>query len=233
MGTPTANTRVTRGGRGARERILRAADRLFYQNGIHATGVAALTAEAHVSTRTFYQHFETKNALVEAYLRRHEDEAPIPSEMELERAELTAAERLLAIFKPLDAGGGVLRGCPFHNAAVESAGELPGVTHLVEKHKKRFLNRIITDSVVVNPDRRAKLAQPTRRASVDSLLSSTKAQTRSRPPATTTPCSRTRGRPPKRSSMQSLALDAAHAPLQRAGPGGNLFERPWSPSRRD
>ena len=143
MGMPTANTPVTRGGRGARERILRAADRLFYQNGIHATGVAALTAEAHVSTRTFYQHFETKNALVEAYLRRHEDEAPIPSEMELERAELTAAERLLAIFKPLDAGGGVLRGCPFHNAAVESAGELPGVTHLVEKHKKRFLNRII------------------------------------------------------------------------------------------
>ena len=56
------------GGRGARERILRAADRLFYQQGIHATGVAALAEEAHVSTRTLYQHFATKNALVEAYL---------------------------------------------------------------------------------------------------------------------------------------------------------------------
>jgi AcrR family transcriptional regulator len=142
MGTPAANTRVTRGGRGARERILRAADRLFYQNGIHATGVAALTAEAHVSTRTFYQHFETKNALVEAYLRRHEDEAPIPSEMELERAELTAAERLLAIVKPLDAGGGVLRGCPFHNAAVEAAGEMPEATRLIEQHKHAFRDRL-------------------------------------------------------------------------------------------
>jgi AcrR family transcriptional regulator len=131
------------GGRGARERILRAADRLFYRQGIHATGVAALTKEAHVSTRTFYQHFATKNALVEAYLRRHETEARIPSEVELERDDLPAAERLLAIFKPLDADGGVLRGCPFHNAAVEAAGELAGVTQLVEDHKKGFQARII------------------------------------------------------------------------------------------
>jgi AcrR family transcriptional regulator len=67
---------------------LAAADRLFYQQGIHATGVAALAEEAHVSTRTLYQHFATKNALVEAYLRRREGEASIPSEMELERDDL-------------------------------------------------------------------------------------------------------------------------------------------------
>jgi AcrR family transcriptional regulator len=131
------------GGRGARERILRAADRLFYQQGIHATGVAALAAEAHVSTRTLYQHFATKNALVEAYLRRHEADAPIPSELELDRDDLPAAERLLAIFKPLEAHGVVLRGCPFHNAAVEAAGALAGVAGVVEEHKKAFLGRII------------------------------------------------------------------------------------------
>ena len=131
------------GGRGARERILRAADRLFYQQGIHATGVAALAAEAHVSTRTLYQHFATKNALVEAYLRRHEGVVPIPSEMELERDDLPAAERLLAIFTPLEAHDAVLRGCPFHNAAIEAAGALPGVAEVVEEHKKAFLARII------------------------------------------------------------------------------------------
>jgi len=131
------------GGRGARERILRAADRLFYQQGIHATGVAALAQEAHVSTRTLYQHFATKNALVEAYLRRREGDASIPSEMELERDDLPAAERLLAIFKPLEAHGVVLRGCPFHNAAVEAAGALAGVAGVVEDHKKAFLARIV------------------------------------------------------------------------------------------
>jgi AcrR family transcriptional regulator len=133
----------SRGGRGARERILRAADRLLYQHGIHATGIAALTTEAHVSTRTFYQHFATKNALVEAYLRRREGDTPIPAEMELDRDDLPATERLLAIFKPLEAHHGVLRGCPFHNAAVEAAGDLAGVTGLVAEHKKAFLRRII------------------------------------------------------------------------------------------
>jgi len=142
------------GGRGARERILRAADRLFYQQGIHATGVAALAAEAHVSTRTLYQHFATKYALVEAYLRRHEAEVPIPSEMGLDRDDLPATERLLAIFEPLEAHHGVLRGCPFHNAAVEAAGALPGVTGLVAEHKKAFLRRIIAAA------REAKAADP-------------------------------------------------------------------------
>jgi AcrR family transcriptional regulator len=143
------------GGRGARERILRAADRLFYQQGIHTTGVAALAEEAHVSTRTLYQHFATKNALVEAYLRRREGEVPIPSEMELDRDDLPAAERLLAIFKPLDPHA-VLRGCPFHNAAVEAAGGLAGVAGVVEEHKKAFLARLIATA------REARAADPQR-----------------------------------------------------------------------
>ena len=82
-------------------------------------------------------------ALVEAYLRRREGEASIPSEMELERDDLPAAERLLAIFKPLEAHGMVLRGCPFHNAAVEAAGALAGVAGVVEDHKTAFRTRII------------------------------------------------------------------------------------------
>ncbi len=69
---------MARGGRGARERILRAAERLFYERGIHATGVAALMTAAHVSPRTFYVHFPSKTALVEEYLRRFESEAVDP-----------------------------------------------------------------------------------------------------------------------------------------------------------
>jgi AcrR family transcriptional regulator len=133
------------GGRGARERILEAADQLFYLRGIHATGVAALVKEAHVSTRTFYQHFATKNALIEAYLRRREGDAPTESELQLDRDDLSPAERLLAIFLPLNARKGeVLRGCPFHNAAVESAGDLPGVSELVDHHKRAFVDRLVS-----------------------------------------------------------------------------------------
>jgi AcrR family transcriptional regulator len=70
-GTRTATAPpAERGGRGARERILAAATTLFHREGIHATGVERLTEQAHVSKRTFYQHFPSKNDLVEEYLRR-------------------------------------------------------------------------------------------------------------------------------------------------------------------
>ena len=132
------------GTRGARERILQAAAQLFYRHGIHATGVAALTEAAHVSTRTFYQHFPTKNALVEAYLRRYDADAPLAAELQLTRDDLPPAERLLAIFDPLESQQtAVLRGCPFHNAAVEAAGDIPEVAHLVQRHKQAFRDRLI------------------------------------------------------------------------------------------
>lgn len=144
MGSPTTSARVTRGGRGARERILAAADELFYTHGIHATGVAALMEAAHVSPRTFYVHFPTKNALVEEYLRRFESDKPLASEAELERHDLTPAERLLAIFGPLESDSSTpYRGCPFHNAVVDGAGELPEVARLAQRHKRAFRDRLV------------------------------------------------------------------------------------------
>jgi AcrR family transcriptional regulator len=127
---------------------LRAAAELFYRHGIHATGVAALVEAAHVSTRTFYQHFPTKNALVEAYLHGFESDTPIASEQQLSRADLTASERLLAIFDPLESDDAtVLRGCPFHNAAIDAAGEMPHVAQLVKQHKQAFLDRLINTAL--------------------------------------------------------------------------------------
>jgi len=144
VGAPTSITRAARGGRGARERILKAAEELFYTRGIHATGVAALMEAAHVSPRTFYAHFPTKNALVEQYLRRFESEKPLAAEAVLERGDLTPAQRLLAIFAPIDSDSPApFRGCPFHNAVVEGAGELPEVAHLAQRHKQTFRDRLV------------------------------------------------------------------------------------------
>ncbi|MFD3309557.1 TetR/AcrR family transcriptional regulator [Streptomyces sp. NPDC058656] len=145
METETTTAGAARGGgRGARERILKAAGELFYARGIHATGVAALIEAAHVSPRTFYVHFPTKNALVEEYLRRFEGETPLVAETELERTDLTPVQRLLAIFAPIDGGpAAVIRGCPFHNAVVDSAGELPEIAHLAQRHKRAFRDRLV------------------------------------------------------------------------------------------
>ncbi|KAA1394308.1 TetR/AcrR family transcriptional regulator [Aeromicrobium ginsengisoli] len=139
---------ASKGGRGAQERILRTTVELFARDGIHATGIAGLTNAAHVSTRTLYQHFSSKEALVSAYLRRLESEpdGPLHVETMLERRDISARERLLALFsvRPDDPKPNtVLRGCPMHNAAVETAGTMPDVAALVEHHKRSFIARLI------------------------------------------------------------------------------------------
>src|SRR5882757_97294 len=106
----------TQGGRGARDRILRAASRLFYEEGINATGMERLTSVAHVSKRTFYQHFPGKDVVVEAYLGGLEGDRAPRREQALDERALPARERLLSVFADQDSE--LLRGCPFHNAAV-------------------------------------------------------------------------------------------------------------------
>jgi AcrR family transcriptional regulator len=129
------------GGRGARERIERAAARLFYRNGIHATGVELIAQEANVSKRTLYQHFASKNELVDSYLRGFEARGGPPAERRLAGTQMSPRERLLAIFELRRQE--VLRGCPFHNAAVESAGSLPSTDEIVRAHKLEFTGRLI------------------------------------------------------------------------------------------
>ncbi|GHH82812.1 TetR family transcriptional regulator [Streptomyces sulfonofaciens] len=151
METSETTAGARRGGRGARERILRAAVELFARDGIHATGIAKLTEVAHVSTRTLYQHFPSKEALVSAYLQQVESDlqGPVAVETALERGDLSARERLLELFAEDPAGSPraeVVRGCPFHNAAVETAGTMPEAAALVERHKKELTARLISTS---------------------------------------------------------------------------------------
>jgi AcrR family transcriptional regulator len=54
----------------ARERILDAATRLFRSEGIHATSVDRVIAEAEVAPMTVYRHFDGKDELVTATLER-------------------------------------------------------------------------------------------------------------------------------------------------------------------
>jgi AcrR family transcriptional regulator len=49
-------------------RVLAAADKLFYTQGIRAIGVDTIAAEAGVSKRTLYNHYPSKDALIAAYL---------------------------------------------------------------------------------------------------------------------------------------------------------------------
>jgi len=55
-----------------RDAVLDTAERLFYNEGFHATGIDRLVSEAGVVRMTLYNHFASKEALIEAVLeRRH------------------------------------------------------------------------------------------------------------------------------------------------------------------
>jgi AcrR family transcriptional regulator len=132
-----------RGGRGARQRIIEAAVKLFYQEGVNATGVERLAAEASVSKRTLYQHFPSKTAVVEEYLRYIRQHVGDPVRPDADAARRTPRARILALFDTPPAGG-LMRGCPFHNAAVEAADGMPEVHEIVEAHKRAYIDGLVT-----------------------------------------------------------------------------------------
>lgn len=99
------------------ERILKAATRLFYVEGIRAVGVDAVAAAAGVTKRTLYYHFPSKDALVAACLERRAREAAAVPDLTPE----AAVEAVLARFEELRVwfGTNKFRGCPFVNAVTE------------------------------------------------------------------------------------------------------------------
>jgi AcrR family transcriptional regulator len=86
-------------GRGARERILAAAAELFARQGFNATGINELHKTARVSKRTLYQHFESKDDVILAYLAERGRSGPISAV--LGREDLTPRSRLLELFTAL------------------------------------------------------------------------------------------------------------------------------------
>ena len=131
-----------RGGRGARRRILETATDLFYREGINATGVERLASEASVSKRTLYQHFPSKAEVVEEYLRYIQQSSDDPIRPGPDAATRTPRERILALFGT-PSPGGQMRGCPFHNAAVEAAEAMPEIQDIVHEHKRDYIKGLI------------------------------------------------------------------------------------------
>jgi len=107
------------GGVSTRDRLLDAASRLFYEQGIHV-GVEAVCRAAGVSKKSLYQLFGTKDDLVAATLERV---GPAFAEVLLPPADdgRSPRERILHVFERLEAlePQYEFRGCPFVAAAVQ------------------------------------------------------------------------------------------------------------------
>jgi AcrR family transcriptional regulator len=136
----------------ARQRILEAADRLFYQDGIRAVGIDRIIAEAGVAKMSLYKHFPSKDDLILAVLQFREEGVLNFFRMAMERHAKKAKNPLRAFFAALkdffESPG--FRGCPFQNAAVELADPAHPGTEFVRGHKQRFskfLTGLVEESV--------------------------------------------------------------------------------------
>lgn len=124
----------------ARERILAAADDLYYRKGYAAVGMDELRAAAGVSLRRLYALFPSKTDIVTAVLARKHAAWESALTGAVAEAGADPRERLLAVYGYLEQWfcADDFRGCAFINAFGELGGTSPEIASIVRSHKASF-----------------------------------------------------------------------------------------------
>ena len=109
----------------ARERLLAAANELFYTEGVHTVGIDRVIEQAGVAKASLYNTFGSKDELVHAYLEGRHAAMVARITKAVARYD-NPRDRLLGVF---DAQGELFaepgfRGCAFASASAESPGDL-------------------------------------------------------------------------------------------------------------
>src|SRR6201996_7516811 len=95
--TTTSGTAVTPR-RSARQRLLDAADELFYNEGVHTVGIDRIIEHAGVAKASLYNTFGSKDELVRAYLESRQASVAQRITQAVKRYS-SPRERLLAVFE--------------------------------------------------------------------------------------------------------------------------------------
>ncbi len=124
----------------ARKRLLEAADRLFYTEGVRAIGIDRIIAESGVAKMTLYSHFRSKDELILAVLEYREEQFTNWFEGAMERHAHSGGDRVAALFAALKEWfeTPTFRGCAFINASVELADAGHPGSVFAREQKDRF-----------------------------------------------------------------------------------------------
>src|SRR5258705_5810358 len=85
----------------ARDRLLAAADELFYAEGVHVVGVDRIVERAGVTKASLYNTFGSKDELVRAYLEQHFRRRQERIERILDASD-SPRERILGLFADVE-----------------------------------------------------------------------------------------------------------------------------------
>jgi AcrR family transcriptional regulator len=124
-----------------RERIISAASKLFYSEGVRAVSVDAVAEKAGVTKRTLYYHFTSKDELVAAYLEGRDQPNLALFKQWFDAGAGGLAVKVQAIFNNLakSARHPKWKGCGFLRTSAELAN-MPGhpAMKIGAAHKKKF-----------------------------------------------------------------------------------------------
>lgn len=124
-----------------RDRIVAAANKLFYAEGIRGVSVDAVADKAGVTKRTLYYHFQSKDDLIAAYLAGRDQPNLELFKRWFDEARGGLAAKVQAIFDNLatSARHPKWKGCGFLRTSAELAN-MPGhpAIKIGAAHKKKF-----------------------------------------------------------------------------------------------
>lgn len=133
----------------ARERLLDAATKRFYADGVHATGIDTITSEAGVAKKSLYNNFSSKAEIVSTYIdSRHEEWLDLYRQHTAKAS--TARDRVIAVFDAYidhanDSYGNDFRGCGLLDAAAEFPAGHPARSS-VRAHKEE-VERLLAENL--------------------------------------------------------------------------------------
>jgi AcrR family transcriptional regulator len=138
----------------AQQHLLRAADELFYREGVRAVGVDAVVERAGVNKMSLYRQFSSKDELVMAYLEQKDEQFFGYVEKSFAKHPGEPAKQLQQYFDDLAVRASIddYRGCPFVNVSVE----FPDATHparqFVFRNKERLMARLLELTTAARAD---------------------------------------------------------------------------------
>lgn len=120
-----------------RDRLVEAANELFYACGLRAVSVDKVIELAGTTKVTFYRHFRSKDDLIVAYLeaRAQGERDGVEAALAHGGGDVDATLRLMARHTGALACTPGFRGCPFINAAAEYPDPADPVREVVDRHR--------------------------------------------------------------------------------------------------
>lgn len=140
---------------GRRQELVDTALKLFYENGIHAVGINQVLQASGVAKQTLYNHFKSKDCLVEAVVARRDD--LFFSWLEQRVSSQSAGKAaMLEMFDALDDWINnripslySFHGCFFVNACGEFSDPEHPVHQRCAAHKDRVFSLLLQHSEVI------------------------------------------------------------------------------------